>query len=278
MGRYGLLRVLSRGRRSWVYEARCERRGGPVALKVFALGYGPDGTPRPSFRQEAALAALVRHPAILPVLESGEADSCGFLALKLEGGRTLADVASQAQDARGEAFFVGLAARFALLVRGIARLHALGIVHRDLNPSNVLVDSAGGFVVTDFGSALHRGQGLEKCVGPSDAVAPYSSPEQLLPGADPLDPRGDVYALGALLYEAATGRCPFPPHGRHALARLKLTRDPPPPRCLSDHVPLAVDAAVRQAMHSDPAQRLRGAAELAGELERFAARREAARR
>jgi serine/threonine-protein kinase len=225
------------------------------------------------FRAEAAMAERVGHPSILPIYGSGRDGEHCYYAMRLEKGTTLDDWSSEASLHRDEAFFVDLATRFAAVARAVDAIHRQGIVHRDVKPSNILIDAEGNLVLIDFGSALDRNDRdpvLEEFEG---GTVLYMSPEQLTPGADPYDPAGDIYSLGLTLYEAATGAPPFPHCADEELARLKLTRLPPPPRHWNHYIPLGLEAIIRQAIDVNRRLRYDSAELMARDLERFTSRK-----
>lgn len=270
LGGYLIIDEITCGSHSSVYRAE-ERRGSQrVALKVLAsrLAISEDAGRR--FDHEIELARRVEHPGLVPVLDAGEDRGYAFFTMPLEIGSTLEDLAFDAPFHRELAFFVDIATRLAPVARAVHALHASGIIHRDIKPANILLGHGGRLLLGDFGSALDVETARTRSEQPGGTVL-YMAPEQLLPGADPTDPRGDVYALGATLYEAVTGSAPFPPVADADLARLKLTRSPPPARRIHPHVPIALDALVRRAM-AEPSLRSASAAEFARDLERFASR------
>jgi serine/threonine protein kinase len=272
LGGYRLVREIASGGSSTVFEAE-ERSGRRVALKILLAPLGVREVEVSRFRTEAALAERVVHPAILPIYGSDRQDGHYFYAMRLESGRTADDLSSEAALHQDEEFFVELAANFASLARAVSALHHAGIVHRDIKPANLLIDAEGRLVLADFGSALDRDlrdTALEGCPG---GTPPYMSPEQLAPGADLYDFAGDIYALGMSLYESATGVLPFPRSGAQELARLKLSRSPPPPRDWNHHIPLGLEAIIREAIEPLPRLRYPSAEEMADDLERFASRK-----
>jgi serine/threonine protein kinase len=194
--------------------------------------------------------------------------------MRLCSARTLEQAAEESLEQKDPRHYADLAARFASLVRAVAKLHEAGIVHRDIKPANILIDSEGRYLLADFGSAVGASEpaGLgSECGG----TVLYMSPEQLCPGADPRDPRADIYSLGVTLYEVATGYQPFPLLADAEVARWKLTRLPPLPRQLNPYLPIALEAMIRQASDPRPDMRHSTAEELARDLERFFCRRRA---
>jgi serine/threonine protein kinase len=272
LGEYRLVREIWSSGSSAVFAAARETDERSVALKVLSSHLSLQSVAVMRFRAEAALAARVTHGAIVSVLGSGRSRDHDYYAMRLESGATLADLS--ASPLCDEARFADLALRFAVLIGGVAQLHRHGIVHRDIKPSNVLLDAEGCLVLADFGSALDRHSPeplLEECLG---GTVLYMSPEQLSPGADPYDPAGDVYSLGATLYEVCAGNPPFPEELSDAdLARLKVTRLPPAPRHWNHRIPLGLEGIIRQAIDADPSRRYASAEAMAWDLVRFSSRK-----
>jgi eukaryotic-like serine/threonine-protein kinase len=147
--------------------------------------------------------------------------------------------------------------------------HQLGVVHRDVKPSNLLLDLRGQLWVTDFGLALVAGDPGLTISGELLGTIRYASPEQLLARRGIVDHRSDVYSLGATLYELLTLRPPFDERDRNALIRQIADDDPRPPRSLDPSIPSELETIVLKALRKDPADRYGTAQELADDLKRF---------
>jgi serine/threonine protein kinase len=270
LGPYRIGEEIARGATASVYAAdlRDSARAGTrrrAALKVLSahLTLLPRGVER--FRREHELARSVRHDAILPVDERGEAQGHAYFAMPRESGRTLADLGGS--DDRTPAFFERTALALSRIADALAALHRARVVHRDVKPENILLAEDGGLRLCDFGSAIDA-KDLED-PGELWGTVAYLPPEQLRPGFDPADPSMDVYALGLCLYEAATGARAFPRLPADELARFKLGRLPPAPRSVEPAIPLGLEAIIRQAIEPDPRFRHPSAEALASDLERF---------
>lgn len=270
LGSYLLVDEIACGSHSTVFRAEHRQSGDRVALKVLSIQLAVTAEGLEGFAGEIELHRRVEHEAIVRILESGNERGYRYFAMPLATGGTLEDAAADAPFHRDLSFFADLAARFVPIARAVHALHAARIVHRDLKPANILIAEGGELLLTDFGSAIDTASARAGSRSAGGTVL-YLAPEQLLPGADPTDPRADIYSLGATLYEALTGTPPFPPVDDAEIARLKITRQPPPARRVHPHVPLALDAIVRRAM-STAMLRPGSTLELAHELERFTAR------
>ena len=257
MPRYEILEPLGEGATSVVYRAWDRELQRAVALKMLRSGLDP--SLRERFRREAQALAGVVHPNVLAVHDAGERDGVPYLVLELVQGRPL-DLRDPAQNVR---------ARVALLeraARGVAAAHEKGIVHRDLKPENLLVTGSGDVKVADFGLAL-AADAADRLTQPGARVGTplYMAPEQVDPAARAITPRTDVYALGAILYEALTGR---PPHQAETLTQLfKRILEGNPPR--DPAIPPELEKVVFKALRRDPADRYATAGEFADDLRRF---------
>ena len=278
LGRFRLLRELHRGYGASVYESVEKRSGRTYALKLLAPEAAVHSSSRFDFRREIELANRVAHPSILRAEDWHEDERQIWFVSRFVAGGTLEALVHRTAGTRDEECFVELARRFLDVVEAVELLHRDGVVHRDVCPTNVFVDTCGQFVLADFGSALDattRPDDSHTC--PPGSLR-YASPEQIVPGADPLDTSADVYALGLTLHELLTGESAFPDCGSERLRRLKLTQRPPPPRRSNAWIPMGLDAIVRQATEPNRILRHESAAELAGDLERFVSRRRASHR
>ncbi|QEH32311.1 Serine/threonine-protein kinase PrkC [Aquisphaera giovannonii] len=264
LGDFSIVRVIGRGGMGVVYEAVQRSLGRRVALKI--LPAAPDD-PRKlqRFRVEAMAAACLRHPHIVPVYLTGSEGDCHFYAMQLIEGRTLAAVAASRPPHR-EAAELGRQAALALQYA-----HEQGVVHRDVKPSNLLVDESGWLWVGDFGLARMAGQSDLTQSGAILGTLRYMSPEQAAGARSVVDHRTDVYSLGATLYELIAGRPVFEADGDSRLGLLRQVADGQPrrPRLIDPSVPRDLETIVLKALSKDPAGRYATAGEMAEDLGRF---------
>jgi WD40 repeat protein len=269
LGQLGSLHIrqeLGRGRFGVVYEA-VDELDRLVAVKVLKPHLAADPRERARFEREARKAAAVRHDHIATVLQVGQATgpTLPYLVMEHLGGETLADrLRRQVVLPPREA--AELVRQVAL---GLAAAHAAGLVHRDVKPSNILLEAGSGRAkVTDFG--LARAPDTGSVASQSGAVVgtpAYMSPEQITAPAT-VDRRSDVYSLGVLLYEALTGERPF--RGLPHLVLNQVVHDEPrPPRKLNDAVPLDLDTITRKCLAKEPGRRYQSAGDLADDLQRW---------
>ncbi len=282
---YEILGELGRGGMGVVYRARQRGLNRLVALKMIATGpdAGPDAGPVAvsRFRREAEAAARLQHPNIVQVHEVGEQEGKPYLAMELVDGPTLA-----AKLAEGPLPPRQAAELVAALARAVEYAHGCGIVHRDLKPLNVLlaaaltVSSADGSrrsfpftpKITDFGLAKNLAAGPGPTETGTVLGSPcYMAPEQIGGRSDQVGPTADVYSLGAILYDALTGRPPF--RAATALETLDLVRsaEPVPPARFQPGLPRDLQTTCLKCLEKQPAKRYATAALLAADLERFLA-------
>jgi TolB-like protein/predicted Ser/Thr protein kinase len=225
--RYTVLSLLGVGGMGSVYRVHDEALDEVVALKLLRRELLDDPRERARFRQEVKLARRVAHPNVARVFDLGEADGEVFLTMEYVDGATLATrIGREAPLPVAEVAALGLA-----LCAGLGAVHDAGIVHRDFKPENVLLGAGGRIALTDFGiartpsreGALVQTQGL--ILGTPDYMAPEQVEDQTH-----LDPRTDLYALGIVLFEMATGRRPFRATTPLATAVERLTTPAPDPR------------------------------------------------
>jgi len=253
---------LGRGGVGAVYRARHADTGEPAALKLLHPGLRASGRARARFRREAELARSLDHPALVRVLDAGEADGVDYLAMELVEGRTLAEHLDRLPPP-------ALAANLARVCAGLEVAHRRGLVHRDLKPTNVLVREVDGApVVTDFGLA-------RDVTAPSDLTRSgvgVGTPKTMAPEqtrGEVASPASDVWAVGWLLYRGLTGREPFPRPSVYELFRAIAEDRPPPPRAVRPEVPAELERICLRCLAKDPAGRYPSAGAVGRELEAF---------
>ena len=262
---FELLEELGRGGMGVVYKARHRQLDRVVALKMILSGpwATPDELAR--FRAEAALAARLDHPGIVPVYEIGTCEGKPYFSMKYVPGQTLAQLVAQGPLPSREA------ARYVLKVaEAVEHAHQKGILHRDLKPSNVLVDDAGEPHVSDFGLAkrVADGSGLT-ATGAIIGTPSYMPPEQAARQRGRLSPASDVYSLGAILYFLLTGRPPFQAPTLMDTLMQVLDQDPVPPRLLQPKVNRALENICLKCLQKEPEFRYQTAGQLVTALHSY---------
>ncbi|BAJ29335.1 MULTISPECIES: protein kinase [Kitasatospora] len=261
-GRYELGEILGVGGMATVYRGLDHQLGRPVAVKVLNGGLADDPRFAERFAREARSAALLSHPRIVTVFDSGVDQGSPYLVMELVHGATLGLVLAE-QGALPVERAVGIAAA---VLDALAAAHAQGLVHRDIKPGNVMITQDGGVKVVDFGIARagsSSGQQLTQTATVLGTAA-YLSPEQAT--AAPVDGRADLYAVGCVLYEMLAGAPPFTADTPVAVTFKHVTEYPVAVSAHRPDVPPALDAAILRLLAKHPAERPADAPSAAAEL------------
>ncbi len=306
-GPYRVIEKIGAGGMGDVYRALDTRLEREVALKLISDSFlvseppaspSPVGTPHSRvhlsherFLREARAAATLNHPNICAIHDVGEQEGQPYLVMELLRGETLKQYLSHRRLSASEVIALGQQAASAL-----AAAHARGIVHRDIKPANLFVVESGRdrkqLKILDFGLAKKQGAeaspdsryfdpqnntatgtatGMMDLTTPGSTVgtAAYMSPEQAK--GDPLDARTDLFSLGSVLYEMATGQPPFGGRSTAEVFAALLMKDPPPVSSLNSAMPGALDSIIAKLLAKDRDQRYRSAEELLADLEAVSA-------
>lgn len=261
--RYQLQREIARGGMAEVYLARDDLLDRPVAVKVLSAEYARDPSFVERFRREAQSAAGLNHPDIVAIYDWGQEQGTYFIVMEYVAGHTLRDVLKTEGTLSPERS-AGLAAEIAA---ALDYAHRAGVVHRDIKPGNVLVNSDGSAKVTDFGIArADAGEALTQ-TGSVMGTATYFSPEQAQGLA--VDGRSDVYSLGVVLYEMVCGVTPFQGDNPVSVAYQHVRETPPPPSEHRPDIPPDLEAIIMACLSKEPDQRYQSAHDLREDLLRF---------
>lgn len=249
--RYRIDALIARGGMARVYRARDERLDRDVAIKVLSSPYADDPDFTARFLDEARAAASLSHPSLVHVYDSGTDGAARFIVMELlDRHRTLRDILQErGQLERDEVLRIGQE-----LLAGLRVVHEHGLVHCDVKPANVMV-GPGPAKLIDFGIASqpHEGHQGDTSIGSLH----FMSPEQLHGQA--LTPASDLFSLGAVLYEALTGRPPFPGDSPEEVSAAHAAGTVRPPSTLAAGVPGRLDEAILQSLRRDPESRFRSA-------------------
>jgi tetratricopeptide (TPR) repeat protein len=260
-----LMEVLGRGGMGVVYRARDRTLDRIVAIKTIPEGRFATDDQRERFRAEAQAVARLRHPNIIAIHAIGEHEKLPYLSLEFAEGGSLADRLAEKPMSPREA-----AALVETIARAVHAAHQAGVIHRDLKPSNVLLTADGVPKVGDFGLAkLLDDDSGRTMTGEIMGTPSFMSPEQAEGHAKRVTPSTDIYSLGAILYQALTGRPPFLGETRLETIKLVATAEAVPPRRLRPDVPHDLETIGLKCLEKEPARRYARALDLADDLRRF---------
>ncbi|MFO0902444.1 MAG: serine/threonine-protein kinase [Pirellulales bacterium] len=265
-GDYLLLDELARGGMGVVYRARHLALDRIVALKMILAGRLASSAEIRRFHAEARAAAKLQHPGIVPIYEIGEHQGQHYFTMALIEGPSLQERLKRGPLPPNEA-----AERMRQIADAVDYAHSRGVIHRDLKPHNVLLDADGSPKITDFGLAKRLGaESLAGLTATGDLLGTpqYMAPEQAV-GGQAIEPRSDVYSLGALLYAMLTGGPPFRSEQLTELLRQLHEQEPPPPARLNAAVPRDLETICLKALQKRPADRYSTAAAFGQDLERY---------
>lgn len=247
-----------------IYRARQPALDRSVALKVLSPCLAAVPSARVRFRREARAAARLRHDRIVSVHTVGEDGEVCYYAMDLIQGCSL----DRMLEERGVPDFNATARWTADTAEALDHAHSLGVVHRDVKPSNLILGDDGFIRITDFGLTRLREEPSVTLSGQVLGTPLYMSPEQLTAGAA-VDGRSDVYSLGATLYQLLTSRPPFCGESAQRVMAKILQEDPVPPRRIDRKIPPDLETICLKALAKSPHERFATAGEFALDLRRF---------
>jgi tetratricopeptide (TPR) repeat protein/tRNA A-37 threonylcarbamoyl transferase component Bud32 len=261
---YEIESILGRGGMGVVYLARQHALNRKVALKLLREGHQDDRALRDRFEREAAAVARCQHPNLVQIYEIGQHDGQSYLALEyIEGGTLARGLAGTPQPPRVAAALVET------LARAIEHAHRQGVVHRDLKPANVLLTTDGQPKITDFGLAKLADTSTRTEVGTVLGTLAYMAPEQVQGAPAEIGARADIHALGAILYEALTGRPPYRAETPEKMFRTILFDPVVPPSERQRWIPRDLESICLKCLEKGPVERYSSAEALAEDLRRF---------
>jgi len=272
LGPYEIQSPLGAGGMGEVYRARDTRLERDVAVKVLPANLSSDPNLRQRLEREAKAVSKLTHPHICTLHDIGHQDGVDFLVMELVEGETLEQRLLRGPLPPEQTLRIG-----AQIAEALAKAHKLGFVHRDLKPGNVMLTKTGAKLM-DFGLAKQSGPAplataltemtMEQAKLTSEGMLvgtfQYMAPEQL--EGKEADPRTDIFSLGELIYEMATGKPAFSGKSRASLIAAILTAEPQPMAALQPMTPPALERVVRKCLAKDPDERWQSASDLASEL------------
>ena len=258
LSHYTVTAELGAGGMGVVYRARDQRLGRDVALKILEGAALANEDARARFRREAMALSRLSHPNIATIHDFDSQEGIDFLVMECVEGQTLHAKLTAGSLSEQEAIAVGLQ-----IAEALDEAHERGVIHRDLKPGNVIIGPKSRVKVLDFGLAKLLDVGAEgetvsaSQTGTWSGTVPYMPPEQL--EGHRVDARSDLYALGAILYEAATGRRAFAAPSAARLFSAILNERPEPPSAIRPGLSQGFESLVLQLLEKDPARRPAGA-------------------
>ena len=246
---YEAVRELGRGAGGTVFLARHRATGREVAVKLLHEALGSDPIERERFLREAQVGRRIQSPHVVTVFEARVDGARAFLAMELLRGRSLRDRILAGPLSVAEVVRVGLA-----VARALEAAHAVGVIHRDVKPANIMLGDDGTVKLADFGLARDAAA-VERLTRTREGMGTlaYLAPEQA-EDAKRVDGRADLYGLGATLFHALAGRPPFTAVGAEILAQI-FDEDPPPVASLRPDCPPGLAALVASLLEKDPDDR-----------------------
>jgi tRNA A-37 threonylcarbamoyl transferase component Bud32 len=269
LGDFAIIGEVGRGGMGVVYEAQQVSLKRKVALKVLRFAGVADRDAMERFQREAETVAQLHHTNIVPIFAIGEQKGVFYYAMQFIEGRSLAAVLEQSQKDAAPLDLVETARWTLQAAEALAHAHQRNVIHRDVKPSNLILDPAGQVWLTDFGLAKRMDDVTLSMTGALLGTPRYMSPEQASAAKQPIDQRTDIYSLGATLYELATGKPLFDADSAHGIISQILTTEPPPPRSLRTGLPRDLETIILKCLAKEPQSRYATAQALADDLRAF---------
>ena len=270
---YKIQQCLGEGGMGVVYKAIDTRLDRPVALKFLSEQMSREPQALERFRQEAKAASALNHPQICTIYDIGEHQGRPFIVMEYLEGRSLKERIQAGPITIGDVF------DYAIQVAGaLEAAHARGIIHRDIKPANIFITNSGQAKILDFGLAklapaeagmdvsTTAGAGLTTA-GTTVGTVAYMSPEQAR--AEEVDPRSDLFSLGVVIYEMATGQQAFAGSSVALVYDSILNREPAPAAQVNRNLPMLLDHTIQKALEKDRRMRYQHSSELRIDLERL---------
>ncbi len=262
-GRYQIIEELGKGGMGRVYKVIDNKIHEKIALKLIKPEIASDRETIERFNNELKLARKIRHKNVCGMFDIGEAEGAHFITMEYVPGEDLKTMIRMSTGLTvGTVLSIGKQ-----VCQGLAEAHRLGVVHRDLKPQNIIIDRGGNAKIMDFGIARSiREKGITGA-GVMIGTPEYMSPEQT--EAKDVDQRSDIYSLGIILYEMATGRVPFEGETALSVAIKHKTETPKSPKSLNPHISDDLNRLILRCLEKDKAKRYQAAAEVEAELDKI---------
>ena len=260
--RYEVVRKLGSGGFADVFLANDRLLGRQVALKVLSSRYAHDEQFVERFRREASSAAGLNHPNIVQIYDRGEAEGTYYIAMEYLEGRSLKEIIVKYAPLSPE-LLVSISVQ---IVEALRFAHRRDVIHRDIKPQNIIIDSEGRVKVTDFGIARAGSASTMTEAGSILGTAHYFSPEQAQ--GHPVEAASDLYSLGVVMYEMATGGLPFDGENPVSIAMKHVHDLPATPRSINPLIPENLEAVILRSLGKRPVDRYLTAQAMLDDLRR----------
>jgi len=261
-GRYELLEVIGTGGMAVVYKARCHRLNRLVAVKILKDEYAKDAEFRRRFHAESQAVAMLSHPNIVSVFDVSRTDQMEYIVMELVDGITM----KQYMQSKGVLSWRETLHFTNQIVKALSHAHSRGIIHRDIKPHNIMLLRDGSVKVADFGIARFTAKQNTLTQEALGSVH-YISPEQAR--GSHIDARSDLYSVGVVMYEMATGRLPFEGDTPVSIAIQHINSMPLAPREVNPDIPVGLEQIIQHAMAPNMNQRYASADDMLHDLEEF---------
>jgi serine/threonine-protein kinase len=266
LGSYEIIEAIGEGGMARIYKGFHAELNRFTAIKVINWGLQEDPEFTERFRREAQAIAILRHPNIVQIFDFGKHASGYFMVMEFIDGSDL-QVQLREYRQRNDLLPKDKVVR---VIREIAAAldyaHGRGVIHRDVKPSNIMLTGEGQSILTDFGLVMLPAHKSQATIGNTFGTPHYVAPEQAISSAAAVA-ASDIYSLGVILYEMATGQLPFDDESPLSVALKHISDPPPPPTSINSTLPSDVEDVIFQALAKDPADRFVTAGDMASALE-----------
>ncbi len=266
LGSYEVLEAIGEGGMARIYRGFHAELNRYAAIKVVNWGLQEDPEFTERFRREAQAIATLRHSNIVQIFDFGKHESGYFMVMEFIDG---SDLAVQIQESKANKELVPKD-KIIIIIKDVAAAldyaHNHDVIHRDVKPSNVMINREGQSILTDFGLVMLPAQASQATLGNTFGTPHYVAPEQAISSAAAV-PASDIYSLGIILYELTTGELPFDDESPLSVALKHVSDPPPPPTIYNPDLPSNVEEIILQALAKDPIDRFAMANDMALALE-----------